>query len=68
MPFIALKPLKVGEDTVLPGEEIPVEEGRDYDVMIRVGDAVWAEQAPAPKAEKTTARRPKAPAPKADGE
>ena len=51
MPFIALKPLKVGEDTILPGEEVPVEEGRDYDVMIRVGDAVWAEQAPAPKAE-----------------
>jgi len=65
MPFIALKPLKVGDDTILPGEEIPVEPGRDYDVMIRVGDAVWAAEAPASK---PASRRTKAPASKPETE
>jgi hypothetical protein len=67
MAFIALKPIRVGEDTILPGEEIPVEDGRDYDVMIRVGDAVWAAEAPASKPERSS-RRTKAPASKPETE
>jgi hypothetical protein len=61
MPFVALKPIRFREGEILPGEEVPVEPGRDYEVMQRVGDVVWTE-----KADDTPVRRARKKTEKAD--
>lgn len=43
MPFIALKRLNFGDSVIDPGQEVPLEPGRDYDLMKRSGEVVWSE-------------------------
>jgi hypothetical protein len=58
--FVALQRIKVGDAWLEPGDEVPVEEGRDYGLMQRLGHV--AEVGSAPKAAK--ASRPAAKASK----
>jgi hypothetical protein len=45
MPYIARKPLKWGKDHwIQPGEEVPVEPGRNYAIMLRVGEIEFSQK------------------------
>ncbi len=54
MGYIACEPLKFGDRTILPGEPVPVERGRNYRGMLQRGEIqVRADEQPEP------ARRPR---------
>lgn len=39
-PYVARKPLRFGDRTLQPGESVPVEPGRDYRLMLRLGQII----------------------------
>lgn len=46
-PYVARKPLRFGDRTLQPGESVPVEPGRDYRLMLRLGQIIEIPQAAA---------------------
>lgn len=53
MGYIACEPLKFGDRTILPGEPVPVERGRNYRGMLQRGEIQVTVEQPEP------ARRPR---------
>lgn len=62
MAFVALKRLRFGDGYLLPGDEVPIEDGRNYDAALHLGEIAEMDSVAAMRAEleKVTAERDEA--------
>jgi hypothetical protein len=42
--YVALRPLRFGRRVIEPGDPVPVERGRNYDSMLRLGQIALAQR------------------------
>lgn len=57
MAFVALKRLRFGDGYLLPGDEVPIEDGRNYDAALHLGEIAEMDSVAALRAEVDALRK-----------